>query len=148
MLRILFTQYVALVVKYITVWFAARDILDYYLELEIALDTLKRKVSLLDSLSGFFHHVVVVVIYALPEFGRFIGFLFLLIHIFVEKGALVIKVGVDQGADAGGYGDLVEDGTGENVVLIERNNRVYAPAGAISECHNLYYLSLAINLNY
>ena len=90
MLRILFTQYVALVVKYITVWFAARDILDYYLELEIALDTLKRKVSLLDSLSGFFHHVVVVVIYALPEFGRFIGFLFLLIHIFVENGALVI----------------------------------------------------------
>ena len=129
-LRILCAQYVALVVKYVTVRFSARDILDYYLELEAALDTLKRKVSLLDSLSGFFDHVVVVVIYALPVFVGFIGFRFRLLL------ALVGEAGVDQGAEARGHRDDVEDGADESVVAIERNNRVLAAAGASFVSHN------------
>ena len=139
-LRILCAQNVALVVKYVTVRFSARDKLDYYLELEVALDTLKRKVSLLDSLSGFFDHVVVVVNYAPPIFVRFIGFRFRLLL------ALIGEAGVDHGADARGHRDQVEDGAGESVVAIERNNRVLEAAGASSVSHNLYNYAKAINL--
>ena len=43
------------------------------LELEVAFDALQRKVSFLDLRSGFSDHVVVVVLYATPEFVCFIG---------------------------------------------------------------------------
>ena len=110
------------------------------MELEVALDTLKRKVSLLDSLSAFFDHVVVVVVYAPLVFVRFVGFRFRLLL------ALVGEAGVEHGADARGHGDEVEDGAGESVVAIERNNRVLEAAGASFVSHNLFDYAKAINL--
>ena len=44
--------------------------------------------------------------------------------------ALVVDAGADHGADAAGEGDEVEDGADERVVMLERDNRVFAAVGA------------------
>ena len=64
------------------------------MELKFAGDALERKVSLLDPLSGFYYHVVVVVIYATPEFVRLIGLRLLLAHLLIGK--FIIIVGTNQ----------------------------------------------------
>ena len=65
----------------------------------------------------------------------------------VVDETLVGEAGADHGADSAGHGDEVEDGANESVVVLERNNRVFAAvgaAGASFECHNLNFLSADI----
>ena len=57
------------------------------MELEVAGDTLQRKVGLLYFLSGFFDHVVVVVAYAAPVFVNF-----LFVRLTVESWIKVVHV--------------------------------------------------------
>lgn len=70
-LRVLTVLQIVLVPEYVLL--VLPDKFDHDLELEVAADALQRKVSFLDLRSGFSDHVVVVVLYATPEFVCFIG---------------------------------------------------------------------------
>ena len=70
-LRVLKVFQIVLVPEYVLI--VLPDKFDHDLELEVAADALQRKVSFLDLRSGFSDHVVVVVLYATPEFVCYIS---------------------------------------------------------------------------
>ena len=44
--------------------------------------------------------------------------------------SLVVDAGADHGSDATGEGNPVEDGADHGVIMLERNNRIFAAVGA------------------